>query len=168
LQNYLRPKTPRLDSFSLIPGVSVCQAFLLPVFLPFLTSLLLAQQQHRLVWINQARIDVPAAIHMNTNILMPSVAPMLSCSTEVVAFCMMMNMTVAMTVATVVKSAAKKVKMPVNRVSQREKTARGLRIIMTKDKQAPERKRPNIQCDTVLIRPRISVSSVGSATKDSC
>jgi hypothetical protein len=54
-------------------------------------------------------------------------------------------MTVAMTEATVMRRAAKKVKIPVNMVSQREKTARGFRKIMTKDKQAPARKRPNIQ-----------------------
>lgn len=102
---------------------------------------------------------------MNANILVPSSPPMLSSSTEVKAFCMMMNMTVAMTVATVVKRAAKKVKIPVKRVSQREKTARGFKSIITKDKQAPARKRPNIQCETTLISPRISVTSVGSVTK---
>lgn len=164
-KHYLRPKTPRLDPFSEIPGVSVCQAFLLPVFFPFLTSLLLAQQQQRLVWINQARMEVAAAIHMNANILVPRLAPMLSSETEVNAFCIMMNITVAMTVATVMNRAAKKVNMPVNRVSQREKTARGFKSIITKDKQAPVRKRPNIQCETVSIRPRISVRSVGSATR---
>ena len=105
---------------------------------------------------------------MNTNILMPTSAPMLSSSTEVNAFFMMMNMTVAITAATVVNRAAKKVKMPVNRVSQREKTARGFKKIMTKARQAPERKRPNIQCETTLIRPRISVRSVGSATGELC
>ena len=105
---------------------------------------------------------------MNANILVPSSPPMLSSSTEVKAFCMMMNMTVAITAATVVNRAAKKVKMPVNRVSQREKTARGFKKIMTKARQAPERKRPNIQCETTLIRPRISVRSVGSATGELC
>lgn len=164
-KHYLRPKTPRLDPFSEIPGVSVCQAFLLPVFFPFLTSLLLAQQQQRLVWINQASIEVPAAIHMNANILPPRLAPIFSSETDVNAFCIMMNITVAMTVATVMKRAAKKVKMPVNRVSQREKTAIGFKSIITKDKQAPVRNRPNIQCETVLIKPRISVRSVGSATE---
>lgn len=82
---------------------------------------------------------------MNANILVPNEPPILSSSTEVKAFCMMMNMTVAMTVATVVKRAAKKVKIPVKRVSQREKTARGLSSIMRNDRQAPARKRPNIQ-----------------------
>lgn len=105
---------------------------------------------------------------MNANILVPSSPLMLSSSTEVKAFCMMMNMTVAMTVATVVKRAAKKVKMPVKRVSQREKTARGFKSIMTKDKQAPVRKRPNIQCETTLISPRISVRSVGNVTEKVC
>lgn len=106
----------------------------------------------------------PLAIHMNTNISTPMAAPMLSSVTDVKAFCMMMNRMVAMTEATVMKRAARKVKRPTPNAAQREKTERGVMKIMTKAKHAPERKRPNIQCDTILIRPRIEVTSAGRVT----
>lgn len=82
---------------------------------------------------------------MNTNIFVPKVAWMLSSVTEVKASFMITNRTVAMTEATVMKRAAKKVKMAVKKATQREKTAKGLRKIMTKARQAPDRNKPNIQ-----------------------
>lgn len=36
--------------------------------------------------------------------------------------------------------------------------------IMTKERQAPARKRPNIQFETTLMRWRMSVTSAGRAT----
>lgn len=102
------------------PAVSVFQAFLLPSFLPVLTSLLLAQQQHKHSWMSQAMIDEPAAIHMKANIFVPISAPMLSSVTEVAAFCTMTQTAVAMTVATVVKRAARKVKNMTAKAAQRE------------------------------------------------
>ena len=89
---------------------------------------------------------------------------MLRSSIEVKAFSMMMNITVAMTDATVVKRAAKNVNRPMRRAAQREKTDSGTRSIMTKLRHAPMRKRPNIQCETVSMRPRILVTSAGRAT----
>ena len=95
-------------------------------------------------------------------------APMLSSVTEVKALLAMMNRTVAMTDATVVKRAARKVKKPTASAAHLEKTASGLRNIMTKLKQAPERKRPNIQCETVRIRSRMSVTWAGRETVGRC
>ncbi|KAK4996187.1 hypothetical protein LTR28_000271, partial [Elasticomyces elasticus] len=98
--------------FSLALAASPCQAFLLPLFLPVFTSRRLAQQQQRAIWITEAIMLAPLAIHMKTNIFVPRVAPMLRSATEVNALRMMMNMTVAMTLAPVVQSAATKVKKP--------------------------------------------------------
>jgi len=164
------PKSPLLFGFSfggrsLKPAVSESlQAFLLPLFFPLLTSLLLAQQQHSPIWIRNAKMAQPLAIHIKTNISMPRLAPMLSWVTEPKAFLMMMNMTVASTVATVTHSAARKVKMAMTKAAQRETTDKGVMKIMTKVRQAPERKRPNIQCDTVSMRLRMLVMSEGRAT----
>lgn len=113
-------------------------AFMLPRFRPVLTSLRLAQQQHKLSWIIQANIAVPAAIHMNANISMPMEASMFNCSTLVTASCMIMNwnalqlerfdgsfitfgltMTVAMIAAAVMKSAFRNVKIIRGRDAQR-------------------------------------------------
>lgn len=66
-------------------------------------------------------------------------------ATDVKAFLMMMNMTVAMTAATVMNRAARKVKIMLKNATQREKTERGLMKIMTKARQAPARNSPNIQ-----------------------
>ena len=65
-------------------------------------------------------IDEPAAIHMNANILVPSSAPILSSVTEVAAFLTITQTAVAMTVATVVKRAARKVKIMIAKAAQRE------------------------------------------------
>jgi len=77
---------------------------------------------------------------------------------------MMMNMTVAMTEATVMNSAVRKVKMEMKKAAQREKTERGVMNIMTNARHAPERKSPNIQCETVSIRSRMLVTCAGRAT----
>ena len=119
-QFFLFPNHPFFFSlFSLTGAPSGPQAFFEPVFFPLLTSLRLAQQQHWPRVINQAKIELAAAIHMKANICVPMWPSMLSWSTEVMAFCMMMNRTVAMTVATVVKRAARKVRMVTRRPSQR-------------------------------------------------
>jgi hypothetical protein len=155
------------SAFSLLkaPGApSEPQAFFDPVFLPFLISLLVAQQQHWPSVIRKARIDVAAAIHMNANICVPIAPSMLSCSTDVTAFCMMMKSTVAITVATVVKSAARKVKIVTSRPTQRVYTVISCIGIMTKERQAPAKKRANIQLETRRIRSRMSVTSAGRAT----
>jgi hypothetical protein len=77
--------------FSLILGPSYFQAFMLPLFLPVLTSLRLAKQQQRLSWMIQARTAVPAAIHMKANISTSIEALMFNCWTCVMAFCIMTN-----------------------------------------------------------------------------
>lgn len=115
---------------------------------------------------SQAKIAVADAIHMNTNISVPSMAPILSSATEVKALRMMMNMTVATTVATVMKRAARKVKIMTRKAHQREKMEMGWRNIMTNARQTPERKRPNIQCETTLMRWRMLVTSAGRVTSN--
>jgi len=131
--------------FSLISEVPVLQAFLPPRFLPLLTSLREAQQQVKQSVISHAMIAKPDAIHMNTNIRIPRLASIFSCVTDVMAFFMMMNITVAMTVATVVQSAPKKVRIMMKSVAQRVNTAMGTIKIITKFRQMPVMKRPNIQ-----------------------
>ena len=101
---------------------------------------------------------------MNANISTPILAPMLSECWLVTASFMMMNMTVAMTLATVVQSAAKKVRSMMTSVGQRLRTARGAMKIMTKERQTPVRKRPNIQWETMRMRPRTLLILAGSAT----
>lgn len=75
------------------------------------------------------------------------------------------NITVAITDATVVRSAARKVISASGRESQRVKTLRGRRKITRKSRQMPERKRPNIQLETVLMRSRMELMSAGRATR---
>lgn len=65
---------------------------------------------------------------------------------------------------TVVKRAQRKVRIVIGRDAQREKTAQGTMKIITKDRQAPVRKRANIQCETIRMRSRMSPTSVGRAT----
>ena len=77
--------------FSLSLGPSFFQAFMLPLFLPVLTSLRLAQQQQRLSCMIQAKIAEAAAIHMKANISTPIAALIFSCWTCVMAFCIIMN-----------------------------------------------------------------------------
>lgn len=127
-------------------------------------SLLLAQQQHSPIWMRAATMEKPVAIHMKANISAPSDAPMFTSWTDVKALRMMMNITVAMTVATVIRRAAMKVKIDVASAVQREKIARGARNIMTKARQVPDRNKPNIQCEAMRMRSRILITSAGSVT----
>lgn len=113
---------------------------------------------------SHATIAAPLATHMNANISTPILAPILSECWLVTASFMMMNMTVAMTLATVVQSAAKKVRSMMTRVGQRLRTARGVMKIMTKERQTPVKKRPNIQWEAVRMRPRTELILNGSAT----
>lgn len=63
-------------------------------------------------------------------------------------------MAVAMTEAAVVKSADKKVKTAMGRVSQRVKVERGERKMERKDVQADVRKSANIQWEAMRMRVR--------------
>ena len=76
----------------------------------------------------------------------------------------MINMAVAMMEAAVVKSADKKVKMAMGRVSQRVKMEMGERKIERKDVQAEVRKRANIQWEARRMRLRAWTMLEGSAT----
>lgn len=109
-------------------------------------------------------MEKPAAIHMKTNILTPIFAFRFNSATLSAAILRMMKMTVARIVATVVQRAARNVRGVMARLAQREKTANGVRKIMTKSAQAPVRKRPNIHCEAVFRMWRIVVTSVGRAT----
>ena len=95
-------------------------ACLLPFFFPFFTSLRLAQQQRRHNCIMNANSENAAAIHMNTNILIPILALMLSSPTLTAAILRIMKMAVARIVAMVVQSAAKNVSGAMARVAHRE------------------------------------------------
>ena len=73
-------------------------------------------------------------------------------------------MTVAVTEAAVVNSAAKKVKIAIGKAAQREYTDKGVRKTRVAERQAPVRKRPNITCEAILMRFKISLILAGSAT----
>jgi hypothetical protein len=77
-----------------------------------------------------------------------------------------MNMTVAMTDATVTTSALRKAKIATGSASQRVKTERGMRKMRTKVRQVPVRKRPNIHWETYLTRLRMLLMSLGRLTSD--
>lgn len=166
--SFLRPKRPRrcrIGLFSLMPGVSLSfQAFLLPRFLPLRTSRREAQQQHWPNMINHAIMLVAAATHMNANICTPKDASMSRVFWLVITFFMTTPSTVPMTVATVVHRAPKKTKKRIGAVPQRVKTLRGMRKIIRKFRQAPVRKSPNIQCETVRIKDRMLLICAGRAT----
>jgi hypothetical protein len=119
-------------------------AFSFPLFLPVLTSRRLAQQQHNPVCTNQANIANALATHMNANMVVPTLAPMLISLTPLMTFRKMMNMAVAMMEAAVTKRALRKARMAMPRVHQREMTLMGMRNMRTKERQAEVRKRPNM------------------------
>lgn len=111
-------------------------------------------------------MSAPAlATHINANISVPIVAPMLISVMELVnAFRMMMNMAVATTDAAVTQIALKAVSSMIRNAAQRLKTERKTTNIMTKEKHAPARKSPNIHFDAVSMMWRMSVMSEGSET----
>lgn len=83
---------------------------------------------------------------MNANISIPIVGTILTVSTAPwTAFLKIRNMTVAITVATVVNRAVRKVKIATGHVAHRVKIENGVRNMETKQQQAPVMKRPNIQ-----------------------
>ena len=138
--------------------------FILPNFLPVLTSLLLAQQQHMPIWNSQAIIANALAIHIQTNIVVPNVAPIFTSWLFANTFFMMTNMTVAMIDAAVMASALMKEMMLRMKAVQRLRTERGRRNMRTKERQAPVRKRPNITCEATFMMSRIWPTSSGSWT----
>ena len=89
---------------------------------------------------------------------------MLTSATLPMTFRNITNMTVAVTEAAVVNRAAKKVKIAIGNAAQREYTDKGVRKIRAAERQDPVRKRPNITCEAILMRFRISLILAGSAT----
>ena len=83
---------------------------------------------------------------MNTNILIPMIGTMLIVSSAPwTTFLKIRNITVAITVATVVNRAVRKTKIAMGNVAHRVKIENGVRNMETKQQQAPVMKRPNIQ-----------------------
>ena len=72
---------------------------------------------------------------------------------------MMTKIAVARILATMTKRAFRKVKIMIRSVIQRLTTEKRTIGMRTNDRQAPVRKRPNIQCDAILIMSRIWVIS---------
>ena len=89
---------------------------------------------------------------------------MLTSATLPMTFRNMTNMTVAVAEAAVVNRAAKKVKIAIGKAAQREYTDKGVRKTRVAERQAPVRKRPNITCEAILMRFKISLILAGSAT----
>lgn len=169
---FFLPKSPFLPSlFSLslisIGGTSplLLHALFLPLFRPLLTSLLLAQQQHSPIITNHPTIAQALAIHMNTNISIPIVGTIFTfASAPLITFLKMRNMAVAMIEAAVVNNADRKVRIAIGTVIHRLKTERGARMMERKVRQAPIRKRPNIQWEARRTRWRAEMMLAGRAT----
>ena len=89
---------------------------------------------------------------------------MLSSRTEEMTLRKMTNMTVAMTEATVQRSALMKVRMAMGSVHQREKREMGVRKRRTKERQAEVRKKPNMTRETMRMRSRMLLMSEGRLT----
>jgi hypothetical protein len=106
----------------------------------------------------------PAATHMKAYISVPMFAPMLICVCERAAFRKMTKMTVPRTAATVVRSAARNVKITTGIDASLENMARGATKMLTKERQAPLRKSPNIHCEAMRRVFKISATSLGNAT----
>ena len=154
------PKSPFLPSLFSLSLISIgatspllLHALFLPLFRPLLTSLLLAQQQHSPIITSHPTTAQALAIHMNTNISTPIVGTMLTfASAPLITFLKIRNMAVAMMEAAVVNKADRKVRMAIGTVIQRLKTERGVRKMERKFRQAPMRKRPNIQWEARRTR----------------
>lgn len=169
---FFLPNTPLLPSpFSLSPNsIGATFPFLLhalfaPLFLPLLTSLLDAQQQHSPIINNHPTIAQPLAIHMNTNISTPIFGTIFTdCSAPLITLLNMMNITVAMMEAAVVNRAERKVRIAIGKVAQRVKTERGVKRVERKVRQAPVRKRANIQWEARRTSWRAEIMLAGRAT----
>ena len=81
-----------------------------------------------------------------------------------ITFLKIRNMAVAMMEAAVVNNADRKVKMAIGTVIQRLKTERGVRKMERKVRQAPMRKRANIQWEARRRSLRAEMTSAGRAT----
>ena len=155
----------RLRASTLPPTVPSAPAFTLPLFLPVLTSLRLAQQQHCPTCTSHPAMAHPLAIHMNANILVPSSGTILTSASALrMTLVKITNMTVAMVAATVVKRAERKVRMAMGRVAHRDVTPRGARRIAGTVVEAPVRKRANIQWEARRTSFKAEMISLGSAT----
>ena len=169
---FFLPNNPFLPSSFSLSLISIgatspllLHALFLPLFRPLLTSLLLAQQQHSPIMINHPTIAQALAIHMNTNISIPIVGTIFTvASAPSITFLKIRNMTVAMVEAAVVNKADRKVRMAIGTVIQRLKTERGVRKMDRKVRQAPMRKRANIQWEARRTRSRAEMMLAGRAT----
>jgi hypothetical protein len=105
------------------------------------------------------------AIHMNANIFVPIVAPMLTSVTECSnAFFMIVNMTVATIEAAMIQIASNAVRSMTKNAVQRLVTDKKTIKIMTNEKQVADRKSPNIHFEAISRILRISCTSEGSVT----
>ena len=168
---FFLPKSPFLlpPSLSLISIGATSPLFIhtlfRPLFRPFLTSLLLAQQQHSPIITNHPTIAQALAIHMNTNISIPIVGTMFTLtSAPLTTFLKIRNIAVAMMEAAVVNKADRKVRMAIGTVIQRLKTERGVKKMDRKVRQAPMRKKANIQWEARRTRWRAEMMLAGRAT----
>jgi len=123
------PNSPLLPPFSLFflslssTGATSplsLHAFPRPLFCPNLTSLLLAQQQHRPTYNNHPTIADADATHINAKILKQISGIMFTVSSApYITFLKMINMTVAIIFAAVVVRAEQNAKMAMGKVAQR-------------------------------------------------
>ncbi len=112
----------------------------------------------------KAKIAKALPTHINAYIVVPTSAPMLTSVYDCRTFRIMINITVAMTLAAVMNKAARKVKIVIIIASHLLNTDSGVTNINTNERQAPVRNRANIQCEATSMILRIDVSSEGSLT----
>lgn len=102
---------------------------------------------------------------MSTNILTPIVGTIFTlASAPLITVLKIRNMAVAMIEAAVVKRADRKVRIAIGTVLQRLKTERGVRKMQRKVRQAPVRKRANIQWEARRTSSRAEMMLAGRAT----
>jgi len=119
-------------------------ALRLPFLRPVLTSRLLAQQQLRERCTNHPKMLKALATHMNANISVPILAPIFNPDWDVATFLKMIDMTVPIMVAAVVRRAAMNVQIANGKDHHLEYSVIGAKNIDTKFMQIPVKKKPNM------------------------
>ena len=114
-----------------------------------------------------AKMAHALAVHMRANMATPTFAPMLTVVFDSRTFRIMMNITVAMTLAPTTRMPLRSVSSMISNVPHRLYTDARTTNPITKEKQVPARNRANIHFEAVSKMFRMSVMLLGSVTEDS-
>lgn len=143
--------------------MALCMLECLIGFLPVFKSRRLVQQQPIPACKMKAIKANPVPSHMKMNILIPTLAWMLSDDCAVAAYLKTKLMTDAITDPAKMTTKVRPEMMDMGREIQREKMAMGERMERQKARMVPARKKANMRCEHSLRMSRICVSSVGKA-----